>query len=124
MKHVLIVDDDEDLGLTVAELLESQGFRVTRATSGQQGLRYLDTSPPDIILLDYMMPEMSGYEFCQAQRTRPDASHIPVVLFTAARDSPELEAIAPDAILRKPCTFHDLLATLTDLCAPDGRQRP
>ena len=112
MTHILIVDDDEDLGETVAELLESRGFDVSRATSGVQGLELLEANPPDIILLDYMMPEMSGYEFRQEQRRRPGVRDIPVVLFTAAPDSSELTAIEPDAILRKPCALADIMAAI------------
>lgn len=117
MKHILIVDDDEDLGATVAELLEARGFRVTRSTSGVEGLALLESDPPDVILLDYMMPEMSGYEFRQAQRQRPAVRDVPVVLFTAAPDSPELAAIQPDALLRKPCALIDIISTIHQVCA-------
>lgn len=115
--HILVVDDDTDLRETLAEMLEDEGFRVTQAASGREALRRLDAEPADLIMLDYMMPEMSGAEFRDVQRTRADVKEIPVVLMTAASTVSELATISPDAIVHKPFDVPALLRCIQQVTA-------
>lgn len=114
---LLLVDDDDDLRTILAEMLEDEGFCVTQAASGREALMRLDAGPVDLILLDFMMPEMSGAEFLKAQRARPDIRWIPVVLLTAASSILELAAMEPDAILNKPFEVSELLRCIAEVAA-------
>lgn len=79
---ILIVEDDVDLNnYLVSGLAES--FHVDSAFNGKEALRKLRNQPPDLIITDIMMPEMDGFEFCQALRKNINLSHIPVILLTA-----------------------------------------
>jgi CheY-like chemotaxis protein len=120
MIHVLLVDDDEDLRQSLAELLGEEGFRVTQAVNGKDALKRLAVELVDVILLDYMMPEMDGLAFSRAQRAHPGFAHIPVILLTAAKFSPEREAIAADLVLEKPFRFPILLASIQRVLARQG----
>jgi DNA-binding response OmpR family regulator len=84
---ILTVDDDEDIRESVSLLLESEGFETIRAKNGRVAMDYLNSIPdsklPDLILLDYMMPVMSGDAFCKEKSLFTRLSHIPVVIMTA-----------------------------------------
>lgn len=113
--HILVVDDDDDLRTTLAEMLEDEGFRVTQAASGREALQRLTTDPADLIMLDYMMPEMSGPEFREEQRARGDVGHVPVVVLTAASALSDLARMAPDAVVRKPFEVGELLRCIDEV---------
>lgn len=81
--RILIVDDDVDTLKLVGLMLERQGYNITVASSGAQGLRKADAEKPDLILLDVMMPDMDGYEVTQKLRSDPSLAHIPIIMFTA-----------------------------------------
>ena len=91
--RVLFIDDDASIGKLVRGLLEQKGFQVTLATSGKQGLDLARSSPPDVILLDVMMPGMDGFEVCGAIRRDHALHKIPVVMLTAM-ESQDLHARA------------------------------
>jgi CheY-like chemotaxis protein len=112
MKRVLVVDDDRDLRDALADLLGGEGFHVTCAGNGREALDSLASAPCDVILLDYMMPEMHGGEFRAAQRALPQIAAIPVILASAACSAPAAAAIEPAAVLRKPFTPAALLDSL------------
>lgn len=118
--HILLVEDNEDLRTTLAEMLEEVGHRVTQAAGGREAVSRLDVEVPDLIVLDYMMPEMSGAEFREWQRARPDLRDIPVLLLTAASSIRDLPTIAPDAVLHKPFELPELLRCLDTLAARKG----
>ena len=87
--RVLFIDDDASIGKLVRGLLEQRGFQVTLATSGRQGLDIARSNPPDVILLDVMMPGMDGFEVCGMIRQDQALHKIPVVMLTAM-DSQDL----------------------------------
>ena len=82
--HVLIVEDDETARQMLARLLKSEGWEVAEATNGRIGLERLRDAPPDLILLDLMMPEMDGFEFLAQLRRDPEHEKTPVIIVTAA----------------------------------------
>lgn len=118
--HLLVVDDDAELRETLAELLEEEGFRVTQAGSGHEALRALDVERPALIVLDYMMPGMSGADFRKEQLARPDLREIPLVLLTAAKECADFREMKPDAIVKKPFAMS---ALLDSVAAVLGRSR-
>ncbi|HEX2570657.1 MAG TPA: response regulator [Polyangia bacterium] len=117
MIRVLLVDDDEDLRQSLAELLMDEGLQVTQAVDGRDALARLADIPVDLILLDYMMPEMDGLAFRQVQRANSRLADIPVILLTAATASSGRDAIVPDRLLEKPFRFSVLLASIRELLA-------
>ena len=80
---VLVVDDDADQRARMRKALERDGWSVTEAENGQDGLDKLATARPGLVLLDLTMPVMDGFAFLEAMRARPDQATIPVVVLTA-----------------------------------------
>jgi CheY-like chemotaxis protein len=113
--HILLVDDDSDLREALAELLVDEGFQVTQAANGQDALESLEEQKADLIVLDYMMPVMSGPEFRAQQRARPRLAAIPVLLLSAAKDCSDFEQMAPDVIMKKPFKIPALLRSIREL---------
>lgn len=114
MKRVLVVEDDVDLRETLADLLAGEGFQVSCASNGREALDALERQRVDVIVLDLMMPVMSGSEFRAAQLARPHLAGIPVILASAAA-SAQLEGVDASAVLRKPFTPTALLLRLKEL---------
>lgn len=106
---VLVVDDDDDIREVIEIALGTHGYRVLTATSGEDCLRALQGSErPCMILLDMMMPSMSGWEVCERLSEDPALSAIPVVILTGGNVPPESCPTAR-AILRKPIELAPLL---------------
>lgn len=82
-KHILIVEDESELAETVAYNLSLEGFTSTICTTGTAGLNELQASPPDLILLDLMLPDLSGVEVCRRVRANQLTNHIPIIMVTA-----------------------------------------
>ena len=80
---VLVVDDDADTRQRLRAMLEKDGWSVTEAEDGAQGLERLDAGCPGLILLDLTMPVMDGFTFLERLRARPDCADVPVVVLTA-----------------------------------------
>jgi excisionase family DNA binding protein len=93
---VLIVDDDERLREYVRVNLEMEGYAVHEAASAEEGLRVLEESTPDLVLLDVMMPQMDGWEMLKRVQERHGVGTIPVVMFSGKID----EAVAGEATSR------------------------
>jgi two-component system OmpR family response regulator len=110
--HVLIVDDDSELRALLGEYLGRSGYRVSTAMDGTEMRRALDTSSPDIVVLDIMLPGEDGLVLCRDLRAR---SNLPVIMLTARVD--ELDRIiglemGADDYLAKPFNPRELLARL------------
>jgi excisionase family DNA binding protein len=100
---VLIVDDDEALRAFVRSNLELDGFTVREAGSAEEGLAALDESPPDLILLDVMMPSVDGWEMLQHVRDRHGVGAMPVIMFSGKVDeSQTAEERGAQAFIGKP----------------------
>src|SRR5690348_15367872 len=84
-RHVLVVEDDEDVREAEATILRDHGHVVSEATNGQEALDFLRNAPkkPCIVLLDLMMPVMTGWEVLEAIDAEPDLQDIPIVVLTA-----------------------------------------
>jgi DNA-binding response OmpR family regulator len=116
--HILVVDDVEKNTRLLADLLTAKGYRASTASSGEQALEQIDADPPDLVLLDVMMPGLSGYEVCQALRINPRHGLLPVVLVTALDPATErVKGIAAgaDDFLSKPINQAELLARVRSL---------
>lgn len=113
--HILIVDDEPVNLQVLVNMLALQDYTVTRAQSGEEALKALQKRPFDLVLLDVMMPHMSGYQVCEEIRLRYPASELPVVFLTARSQVADLvqgfETGAND-YLTKPVAKNELLARI------------
>jgi CheY-like chemotaxis protein len=88
-KKIMVVDDEEDLLVLVKGVLESEGYEVSTKKNGQECLDSVKTEKPDLIILDMMMPGMSGREVCEKLRQDPATKEQKVFFLTVARFSEE-----------------------------------
>ncbi len=109
MKKLMVVDDDPDIIYSIREGLFTE-YEIICAESGKQCLKILETEIPDIILLDIMMPYMSGWETLNQIRKNTSLRNIPIVFITARTDENAKEAggFLGDDYLEKPFTINDL----------------
>lgn len=112
--YLILAVDDATLNLKVLQgLLSPAGYKVTFATGGKQVLKRVEGVKPDLILLDWMMPEMSGLEVCQCLKQSAETSHIPVIILTASHELEHLmQAFECGAVdyMTKPFRRDELLA--------------
>jgi len=115
---ILVVDDTPQNVKLLADLLRAKGYTVATASAGPEALELVETERPDIVLLDVMMPGMTGYEVCQKIRANPATGILPVVMVTALDPAQErikgLDAGADD-FLSKPVNHAELLARVRSL---------
>ena len=111
MKKVLVVDDEAAILKVVAKRLETAGFAVSVAMDGEAALAHVRRDPPDLVILDLMLPKVNGFDVCTTIKQHPDFRRIPVVIFTAKTGEQDywkgMECGA-DAYLTKPFTAEDL----------------
>jgi len=116
--RILIVDDEVINLKLVSRLLEIEGYEVVSAQNGEAALELVGQKPPDLALLDVMMPDMDGYELCRRLRQNPLMTDIPIVMLTAMVDETDklkrIEAGADDC-LPKPFDVELLRALLARL---------
>ncbi len=111
--RILIVDDDLQTLKLIGLMLQRRGYEIIAARDGQQALQKARTEAPDLIILDMMMPDMTGYEVCRQLRSQSVTRNLPVLMFTAKADLDTkvqgFEAGADD-YLTKPIHPNDLAA--------------
>ena len=113
--RILIIDDDPDGRLMIQTRLEANGFIVSAAADGEEGLSLAHAQHPDVILLDVVIPKISGLEVCRRLKNDPDTKGVPVVVITAATfDDLEqrIRDAGADAWVRRPCTSVELLKVI------------
>ncbi len=91
-RHVLLADDSQTLHRVVRDVLEGHGISLTCAENGEEALRLILESPPDLVLADLNMPRMGGFELCELLRREPHFRHIPVVFLVGPFDEYDDEA--------------------------------
>jgi DNA-binding response OmpR family regulator len=112
-KTVLIADDEPNIVISLEFLLEQAGYQVMVAHDGQEALEAIQRQPPDLVLLDVMMPRLSGFDVCQKIRENPQWQHIRVVMLTAKGREVEISkglALGANAYITKPFSTQALLA--------------
>ena len=111
--RVLVVEDEPDIRDLLAFHLERGGYQVTRAATGPEALRQLRAAPPDLVIVDLMLPEMDGLEVCRRLRAEPATAALPVIMLTAKGDEVDrvvgLELGADDYVV-KPFSPKEVLA--------------
>ncbi len=116
MTSVLVVDDDPDVCDLVRYKLEQSGFDVRRANDGDQALREVDAEIPDLVLLDIMMPGMSGLEVLERWRANGATEKLPVIMLTAKAQENDVERgfeLGADDYVIKPFSPRELARRVT-----------
>lgn len=113
--HVLIVEDEPAQREVLGYNIESEGFRVSKAENGEEALLMVDEDCPDIIVLDWMLPSVSGIEVCRQLKSRTDTRDVPIIMLSARSEEVDkvrgLETGADDYVV-KPYSVGELLARL------------
>lgn len=117
-KKILIVEDEPDILQLVKLYLEKEGYRTLSATTGAEALRQVRHEKPDLVVLDLMLPEMSGLEVCKRLRSAPETAMLPVIMLTAKAEESDtiigLELGADDYVT-KPFSPKTLVARIKAL---------
>ncbi len=124
---VLWIDDDQLLLSMGTKALRQAGYRVLTAPDGPAGLALAQREPPDLILLDVIMPSMYGIEVCKALRADPGLTGTPIVLLTALADAGVARRgvhVGATRVLQKPFSVEQLLQVLAELCPGSSGRAP
>jgi two-component system phosphate regulon response regulator PhoB len=116
--YVLVVEDEDALAVLLDYNLDKVGFRVERAADGEEALLKIEEETPDLILLDWMLPKVSGMEVCRRLRARPRTRAIPVLMLTArGEDSDKVRGLdtGADDYVVKPFAMSELTARIRAL---------
>jgi len=115
--RLLIVDDVPDNLFLVSTILEEEGYEIITSSNGQKALEIIETTPPDLVLLDVMMPIMDGYEVTRRIRAMNDLPFIPILLITAYDRANAVQGLdlGADEFIRKPIEADELLARVRSL---------
>jgi len=126
-EKILVVDDDLDTLRLVGLMLERQGYEIVAASNGQQGLSLAKREIPDLILLDLMMPDISGTEVARQLRSDPDLESILIIMFTAKtqlEDKLEGFDVGADDYVTKPIQPRELIAHVKAVLKRGKRTQP
>ena len=113
MVKILVTDDEKDIVELISYNLEKEGFAIIKAYDGEAALRMVKSQKPDLLILDLMLPVMSGIDVCKAVRNNPDTANLPIIMLTAKADETDkiigLE-IGADDYITKPFSIKELVA--------------
>ncbi|WP_439599984.1 phosphate regulon transcriptional regulator PhoB [Devosia sp.] len=116
--NILIVEDEDDVAILLRYNLEAEGFRVSTAASGDEAVERIRDGIPDLILLDWMLPGLSGIELCRRWRTKEETARTPIIMITARGEEEERVrglATGADDYVVKPFSIPELLARINAL---------
>ena len=109
--HVLLIEDEPNIAEAIRFLLTRDGLRVSHAAEGVTALALLRRDPPDMVILDHMLPGLSGLEILTAIRAAPESRDLPVMMLTArGRDREMAERAGADRFMTKPFSNAEILA--------------
>jgi DNA-binding response OmpR family regulator len=116
--RVLIIDDEPNIVISLEFLLKREGWAVTVARDGEEGLAAIRAELPDLVILDVMMPRLDGFAVLQAVREDPALSRVRILMLTAKGREAEQKkgrALGADAYMPKPFSTHELIAKAREL---------
>lgn len=119
--RVLVIDDDDDIRDIIVLNLEVAGYEISQASDGRQGLEAAIAEPPDLILLDVLMPRMNGIEVCKEIRQQPALAKTPVILLTSKDQENDIDrgfAAGADDYIVKPFSLRELQSRVLRHCRP------
>ena len=116
-RRVLVVEDDSSIREMVALALEDAGYGVTAAGDGETAIELIPKEPPDVLLVDLLMPLMDGFEFMR--RYADSGGHSPIIVLSAARDVDfARHKLTAAAVIEKPFDLNELIATVDRIAGP------
>jgi CheY-like chemotaxis protein len=124
MKTILVADDEFDMTSTLRAILEGEGYRVETCIDGRAALEQVRASRPDLVLMDVMMPLISGFEVLHAMRQTPGLDAVPVVLMSSIPPGVRREDYRWQAFLRKPFGLDVLTKTVEKLIGRPALEAP
>jgi DNA-binding response OmpR family regulator len=122
-KTILVVEDEDNIALALEHLMRREGYALTRVASGADALPAIAREHPDLVLLDVMLPEVSGYEICQSVRLDPALADVKILMMTARGNAMEQRkglALGADGFISKPFDVADLKAEVRRLIGGGG----
>ena len=117
-RSVLIADDEQNIVISLQYLMKREGHAVSVARDGREALAAIQRDRPDLVLLDVMMPGLSGFDVCQAVRADPELAAVKILLLTAKGRDTDLAkglALGADAYVTKPFSTQELAARVRAL---------
>ena len=120
MTLILVIDDEISIVEMLSAFLEEEGWQVTTASNGQEGLERLANAHPALVVSDVMMPVLDGRELCRRMQADPRYRSIPVVLMSAVRTATSLAGCRYAALVNKPFELDKMLQTITRLLNPNA----
>jgi DNA-binding response OmpR family regulator len=109
--RILVVEDEDNIAVALDYLMTREGYDHDRVASGADALPHIRKTHPDLVLLDVMLPEVSGYEICEGIRTDPSLADVKVLMMTARGSAIERRkgmALGADGFISKPFELKDL----------------
>ncbi len=126
-RHILVVDDERDLVELLVINLQRAGYRTSIARTGRQAVEMATTNPPDLVILDIMLPELAGTEVATRLRTNPATADVPVLMLTAKSEDVDQVVgltVGADDYVTKPFNMRVLLARVEALLRRTGKTAP
>src|SRR5215467_12598591 len=126
MERVLIVDDDPDIVRLVSYNLSQSGFEPLHASTGREALALVQNQPPDLLILDLMLPDVDGMEVCRTLRSQDASAHIPIIMLTAR--SEEIDRVVgfelgADDYVMKPFSPRELILRVKSILRRSRTER-
>lgn len=115
---ILVVDDEEMTRNLLRLMLERNGYAIVEADGGQEALDIINTSVPDLVLLDVMMPDLDGFTVCQSLRSQPKTADLPVIMLSARTQNEAVRAgllAGANHYMTKPISRPELIQTIEEL---------
>jgi two-component system phosphate regulon response regulator PhoB len=123
--RVLVVEDEDNIAIALDYLLSREGFEHDRIANGSEALSRIRETKPDLVLLDVMLPQVSGYEICQEVRADPTLNDVKILMMTARGSAMERRkglALGADGFIAKPFELKELRLEVYRLLEPGAPQ--
>jgi len=124
MATLLIIEDEAPLRANLVRILSAEGYRVIAAADGDEGLRRVHESRPDLVICDILMPRVDGFGVLASLRSRPETATVPFIFLTASADKENLQRglrSGANDYVTKPFKIADLLAAVRKRLPPGGK---
>ncbi len=124
-KSILIVDDEQNIVISLEYVMKNAGFNVAVAYDGEEALEKVKENVPDLVILDVMMPKLDGFEVCKKIRENPAWKSVRIVMLTAkGRDSEREKGLSfgADDYLTKPFSTRDILQRVKEILAQTDKE--
>ncbi|TVP73236.1 MAG: DNA-binding response regulator [Rhodobacteraceae bacterium] len=118
--EILVVEDEDNIAIALNYLLTREGYNQTRIATGAGAVEIIRQRKPDLVLLDVMLPEVSGYEICQSVRADPDCAGVRILMMTARGSAMERRkglAMGADGFISKPFELKELREEVRSMLA-------